>query len=197
MPNTHLKEKSPNTTDFTLCLFLASAGLKWLCNVTARHNPLLLKIPSLIWSSNCHLKAIRWSSIRSVWYHGWIVPNRRIMTQWLAYQVWVVTLVGAATPHPGNPWKPCFRTPWDQTQILQPHALNLTSANIAPHHPTHIYVSFLRSCLPCSDFASAIIVVKYFTAAEEPWHSKWQMHILAHSLNPSRQRSTNLRSLDS
>ena len=63
------------------------------------------------------------------------------MTQWLAHQVWVVTLVGAATPHPGNPWKPCFRTPWDQTQILQPHALNLTSANIAPHHPTYIRIS--------------------------------------------------------
>ena len=63
------------------------------------------------------------------------------MTQWLAHQVWVVTLVGAARPHPGNPWKPCFRTTWDQTQILQPHVLNLTSANIAPHHPKDIRIS--------------------------------------------------------
>ena len=178
---------------------MASAGLKWLCNVTARHNPLLLKIPSLIWSSNCHLKAIRWSSIRSVWYHGWIVPNRRIMTQWLAYQVWVVTLVGAPTPHPGNPWKPCFRTPWDQTQILQPHVLNLTSANIAPHHPTYIRISLallsprfrLCKCNYCRE------IFHSRGRALTIWHSKWQMHILAHSLNPSRQRSINLRSLDS
>ena len=32
--------------------------------------------------------------------------------------------------NPGNLWKPCFRTPWDPTQILRPPVLDLTSASV-------------------------------------------------------------------
>ena len=30
---------------------------------------------NIVWSSDCHLIAIRWSLLRPVWYHGWIVAQ--------------------------------------------------------------------------------------------------------------------------
>ena len=111
-------------------------------------------LENIIWSSNCHLIAIRWSLFRPVRYHGWIVPQSSDHDA--VADVSVVTLV-ALPANPGNPWKPCFRTSWDRTQILCPPVLDLTSScsmsKTVKLCPTHF---------PPQTSASAIILWKYF-----------------------------------
>ena len=111
-------------------------------------------LENIIWSSNCHLIAIRWSLFRPVRYHGWIVPQSSDHDA--VADVSVVTLV-ALPANPGNPWKPCFRTSWDRTQILCPPVLDPTSScsmsKTVKLCPTHF---------PPQTSASAIILWKYF-----------------------------------
>ena len=48
-------------------------------HITTWHNPWVLTgddhLMIIVWSSDCHLIAIRWSLLRPVWYHGWIAAQ--------------------------------------------------------------------------------------------------------------------------
>ena len=114
----------------------------------------------IVWSSDCHLIAIRWSLLRPVWYHGWIVAQSSDHDA--VAGVSVVTLVALLTlgtfgNHASAPPEtqhkssaPCFRP--DIRKCCLP-SLVISQRQWSSATPKHSQVQ---------TSASAIIVGKYF-----------------------------------
>ena len=122
--------------------------------LTTWHNPWVLTgddhLMIIVWSSDCHLIAIRWSLLRPVWYHGWIVAQSSDHDA--VAGVSVVTLVALLTL--GTFGNHASAPPETQHKSSAPPVLDLTSASVW-WDPCRY--SWHTVCASCTYYGSEVI----------------------------------------